>query len=71
MKRSKLLGRLKLPEIWLEFNSRGIDTTGKFRSQLDTTFADLCKGIAQFPALLQPKPQETLEALHRLTDYTR
>jgi len=62
--KSKPFQGLKLPEIRRELESRGIDTTGKLRNQLDESLDELHKGIAQFPALVQPNPQDTLDAIN-------
>ena len=41
---------------------------GKLKPELERDLANLCKGIANFPALLQPCPDTALECLN-LGDY--
>ena len=62
--RSKPFQGLKLPDIHRELESRGINATGKLQNQLDESLDELHNGIAQFPALVQPNSQDTLDAIN-------
>ena len=62
-KKSKPLDHLSLSQLQRELQSRGIDTSGKLRSELDATLQDIRKGIATFPALLLDSPDSPLASV--------
>ena len=58
------LNDLRVASLRCELQARGIPTHGKNRPELDKELTELQKGISNFPALLQPTPEATLESAH-------
>jgi len=56
------LNDLKVASLRSELEARGIPTHGKHRPELEKELTELQKGISNFPALLQPTPQASLES---------
>ena len=66
--RQKTLEKLTVVQLRAELEFRGMEVNGKLKPELEKDLANLCKGISNFPALLQPCPDTTLEHLN-LRDY--
>ena len=66
--RQKTLEKLTVVQLRAELEFRGMEVNGKLKPELEIDLANLCKGISNFPALLQPCPDTTLERLN-LRDY--
>ena len=52
---------LKLKELKIELELRGLATVGKQKPQLEKEFDDLKRGIVNVPALLQGVPDKPLQ----------
>ena len=59
----KPFDNLRVDKLRSELQSRGMDTTGQLRHELDNAFRSLRRGIVAFPALLLPSPEQPLEDL--------
>ncbi|KAL5509905.1 hypothetical protein EMCRGX_G005348 [Ephydatia muelleri] len=66
--KQKPLEKLSVVQLRKELKFRGMEVNGKLKPELERDLANLCKGIANFPALLQPCPDTALECLN-LGDY--
>ena len=66
-KRINPLSNPRIADLRLELQTRGIPTHGKKRVVMDKEFAELQKGISNFPALLQPTPEASLESANLKT----
>lgn len=60
----KPFDNLRVDKLRSELQSRGVDTIGQLRHELDDTFRSICKGRVSFPALFSPSPDQSLEDLN-------
>ena len=57
-------GNLKISELRIELERRGLSTARKRKPELERDFDELRRGIVNVPALLQGSPETPLTNLH-------
>ncbi|KAL5510072.1 hypothetical protein EMCRGX_G005545 [Ephydatia muelleri] len=57
---TKAIRKVKCGAVKEELKFRDMEVNGKLKLELERGLANLCKGIANFPALLQPCPDTAL-----------
>ena len=58
------INHLKISELRIELERRGLSTARKRKPELERDFDELCRGIVNVPALLQGSPETPLTNLH-------